>query len=84
MSSETGVSPRWQDIGRFACGSAVLLPAFGAETGSSPDLAPNDSVGWISYGPVFISPPSGPRRVSADPAHPFHPHHVEISEERTS
>jgi hypothetical protein len=59
------------------CSSAILGPAFGAETASPPDFAPSDTVGWIAYAAEFIQPPRGPGPVSYDPAHPFVPNVVE-------
>jgi hypothetical protein len=49
----------------------ALRPALGAQDVSTPNFAPSPDVGWVSYGPEFIPPASGPRPVAADPAHPF-------------
>ena len=36
-----------------------------------PNLQLARGLGWISYGPEYIHPPSGPKPVASDPAHPF-------------
>ena len=58
------------DFGWALCERAWTT-AIGAQDTSIPDFAPSPDVGWVSYGPEFIPPASGPKPVAADPAHPF-------------
>jgi len=59
--------------------AAGLTPVIGAQRapsdGTFPDFAANSSVGWIAsgigFGTDFVPPPSGPRPVTNDPAHPY-------------
>lgn len=51
--------------------AAALRPAFGAQDVPIPNFSPAPDVGWISFGPEYIPPASGPKPVAADPAHPF-------------
>jgi hypothetical protein len=45
--------------------------AFAAEPQTAfPQFAPNGSVGWVAFAPVWIAPPNGPGPVRDDPAHP--------------
>src|SRR5882672_3660057 len=50
-------------------------PVHGAEQTKIPDFASSSSVGWIAsgsgFGTDFVPPPSGPRPVTNDPAHPY-------------
>jgi hypothetical protein len=58
---------------------AALAPVVHAKNapsdGKFPDFAANSSVGWIAsgigFGTDFVPPPSGPRPVTNDPAHPY-------------
>jgi hypothetical protein len=38
---------------------------------ASPNLAPNQNVGWYAYNRIFIPPSSGAGPVQQDPAHPY-------------
>jgi len=59
--------------------AAALTAPIGAQSapsaGTFPDFAANSSVGWIAsgigFGTDFVPPPSGPRPVTNDPAHPY-------------
>ena len=61
------------------CIAAALTPRIVAQSApsaaTSPDFAANSSVGWIAsgigFGTDFVPPPSGPRPVTNDPAHPY-------------
>jgi hypothetical protein len=56
----------------FAC-------AFDAHGAEIPNFSPSPVAGWVSLGPVFIQPASGPGPVVNDPAHPFVPNAVAIA-----
>jgi len=56
--------------GILGAGLLALGPAPAAPAASTPDFAPNPSVGWVAVSGEFQAPPSGPGPVRRDPAHP--------------
>jgi len=51
------------------CATAAYA-ALAAQTGQTPNFAPNSATGWLKPpGDEFIQPPSGPGPVKADPSH---------------
>jgi hypothetical protein len=67
--------PRY--AGKFAgvLAGAVYLAASLSSTalaqGTTPDFAPDASIGWYAYNRIFIPPASGAGSVQQDPAHPY-------------
>jgi hypothetical protein len=53
------------------CAGVALRSAFGAETVSVPNFAPNSAVGWLAQDDDFIPPPGGPGPIVSDAAHPY-------------
>jgi hypothetical protein len=55
------------------CGLSAAAAA--QPKGSVPDFATSSSVGWVAagigFGTDFVPPPSGPKPVTSDPAHPY-------------
>jgi hypothetical protein len=77
--------PIFGPVLRHALVAGGLLGAFGSVLGahvaaqdnaSPPNFSTSSSVGWVSYGPVFIAPTSGPGPVVNDAAHPFIPNAI--------
>src|SRR6185436_21077144 len=51
---------------------AAAYAALAAQTGQTPNFAPDSATGWLKPpGDEFIQPPSGPGPVKADPSHPY-------------
>jgi hypothetical protein len=55
----------------LACAGIALSTAYGAETASVPNFAPDRLTGWLAQDDEFIPPPSGPGPILSDPAHPY-------------
>jgi len=66
-------------VAALLCVGATLAPVVHAQNAprnaTFPDFATNSSVGWVAsgigFGTDFVPPPSGPRPVTNDPAHPY-------------
>jgi hypothetical protein len=50
---------------------AIMSPAFGAETTTVPNFAPDSVTGWLAQDDEYIPPASGPGPIVSDPAHPY-------------
>jgi hypothetical protein len=55
----------------LVCAGVTMGSAFGAETATVPNFAPNSATGWLAQDDEFIAPPSGPGPVMSDPTHPY-------------
>jgi hypothetical protein len=55
----------------FITASTGEILAAGAESVSSPNFAPDSTVGWIAVPGGFKPPPNGPGPITNDPAHPL-------------
>jgi hypothetical protein len=79
MSQFPSNAPSRSLIACTICTATLIGAAFGAESTSAPNFAPDSVTGWVAgvpdgaspVGQDFLQPPSGPGPVTFDPAHPY-------------